>query len=77
MQQITDGKKQLETTDFLTALSKTKCVFEDEYRNFTEFASLITGATARRKALAKLEAGDDGGDEKKDKKAKGDKKKKK
>ena len=70
VQQILEGKRALECSEFLTALSKTKCVYDDEYKKLIEFSELVTGEKTRKSGSS------EGGEEKK-KGKKGEKKKKK
>lgn len=75
IQQISEGKRHIESSEFLSALSKTKCFYDDEYKNFSAFADLVTGEKARRDAEKGGGSVEEGGGKKK--KEKGEKKKKK
>lgn len=73
VQQIQESKKPVDTTEFLSALSKATCVYDDQYRAFVAFTEEVSGEAKRRRAIAKAAAGD-GGDDGDKKKKKGDKK---
>ena len=81
VQQIQEGRRPLDTSEFLTALSKATCVYDDQHRALLAFTEEISGEKARKAAIKKAAAGgdDDDGGGKKDKKKKdgGGKKKKK
>ena len=80
VQQIQEGRRPLDTSEFLTALSKATCVYDDQHRALLAFTEEIRGVKARKAAIKKAAAGgddDDGGGKKDKKKKDGGKKKKK
>jgi SpoVK/Ycf46/Vps4 family AAA+-type ATPase len=79
VQLIQEGRRPLDTSEFLTALSKATCVYDDQHRALQLFTEEISGEKARKAAIAKAAAGDaeEGDGKKKEKKKDGKKKKKK
>ncbi len=51
VQQIQEAKKAVESTEFLASISKCKCMYDDEYRDFLGFTEEITGEKARKAAI--------------------------
>jgi hypothetical protein len=68
---ITESKKTLESTEFISALSKTSYTYKNDYVAFQEFTDDTSGAKERRELKEKAEGG---GDDKKGDKKKGSKK---
>jgi hypothetical protein len=70
-----ESKRSLDSTEFISALSKTSYTYKDDYNGFQEFTDDVSGAKERRAMKEKAEGG---GDDDKGKKGakKGSKKKK-
>jgi hypothetical protein len=55
VQKLLETGRPIDSSEFLTALSKTAYTYKNDYANYTKFTDAVTGETERRR-LKELEA---------------------